>query len=111
MGFEASHPVLVPLFAEARGYLLRRQASPFYALGAGMGWSIQNPELSDYDVRWRGGAMAQMLLGYRFGRSLTLHTGVRWQHARATAPVRWWGGAGIREIQYWRFMLGVGYLL
>lgn len=113
--FTNGQPPLIPLFAEVRSYLLPRYASPFVALGAGIGFCVNQSQedLAAWErLHWRGGPMAQALAGYRIGHHLTLHTGVRWQRLSARSEAWWWQGGQERlQITHWRFMLGAGYLL
>lgn len=112
--FANSQPPVIPLFAEVRSYLLPRCASPFVALGVGIGFCVnqKQEELGVWErAHWRGGPMAQAMVGYRIGHHFTMHTGVRWQRLSRESEVwMWWGGQEHRQITHWRFMLGTGYL-
>jgi hypothetical protein len=75
---------IVPVFAEARGFLLKKNISPYYAVRVGHGFAPLNSEANVTEAR--GGAMIHTELGYRFGgrRAANFFAGVamHWQNAQ-----------------------------
>ena len=104
-----------PVFAELRGYLSSKKISPFYALGAGYGFSkrVNNSETA-WDgaaEKWRGGWMAQGQIGYRIGNHVMVHFGIRLQHKTRTWSYPWTQISGQDQILHKRLDIGIGLLL
>ena len=111
-------PVIVPLFAEARGYLLNRRITPFYSIGAG--WSFIGKEQKGFNnwgwenniENWKGGWMAQGQLGYRIGNHFLTYVGIRLQRLTLEWDNSAWGGGfGTDRHLKKRIEFGVGLLL
>jgi hypothetical protein len=108
-----------PVFAEIRGYMLPRNLSPYYALGAGWGFSDRR-NMSDFEggvSRWEGGWMAQGELGYRVGNHFLMYLGLRFQrqYRHFENPWGWWsngnGDRGTERHLRKRLQIGIGILL
>lgn len=101
-----------PLFAEVRGYLRANKISPFYAAGAGWGFSNKYSNVQNWgeNSRYKGGFMAQLQLGYRFGNHVTVHTGIRLQQKKREWSSIWSSDQGTDRILHRRFELGFGLL-
>lgn len=86
-GLDFYHPrgeeVILPIFAEVRGYFLESKITPFYALRAGYGIALKN-ERSGI-VGAQGGWMLNPVIGWRLGGraggNVTLDFGVKLQKA------------------------------
>lgn len=74
---------IVPVFAEARGYLMKRNISPYYAVRGGYGFATTSGETGVSETR--GGALCSVELGYRFSasRSVNFFAGVGMHLQRA----------------------------
>ncbi len=102
-----------PVFAEARGYFLRSNVSPFYALAAGWAFADQKNDQNNFTTTtetWRGGWMTQGQIGYRVGNHFTVHVGLRFQHKVRTWK-NWGNVKGVDRILHKRFDIGMGILL
>jgi opacity protein-like surface antigen len=106
-----------PVFAELRGYLLRKRVTPFYAVG--MGWAFTGADKDGaahfrwwgitQENNWRGGWLAQAQVGYRYGNHLLVYAGFRLQKKRLD-----WEGVNIYgsdRFLHKRIEAGVGFLL
>lgn len=101
-----------PVFLEARGYLMAKPVSPFYAAGAG--WGIAGGGSDDrfgYTDSWSGGWMAKAQLGYRFGNYFSMFAGLRFQRQDRNWTNTWDLSHGKDRILHQRFELGFGLLL
>lgn len=86
-GLDFYHPrgeeVILPVFAEVRGYFLERKITPYYALRAGYGIALRN-ERSGI-VGAEGGWMLNPVIGWRLGGrtsgNMTIDFGVKFQKA------------------------------
>ncbi len=67
---------IVPIFAEARGFFMAQNISPYYALRAGYGFALKNPDANN--TKASGGGTFSAELGYRFGgaKGVNFFTGV-----------------------------------
>ena len=108
-------PVNYPVFAEIRGYLLQKNVTPFYTLGAGYSWMARENGAVIIDGNnslWKGGYMLQGQIGYRIGNHFTVHGGIRLQRMQETWTSSWLSSFyGINTYLNKRFELGVGILL
>jgi hypothetical protein len=79
----------IPLFAEARGFFLAENISPYYALRAGYGFGLKNPDTNV--TKSSGGAAFSAELGYRFGGSkgVNFFTGVGVHFQKAEYNYQW----------------------
>lgn len=108
-----NEPAVYPVFAEVRGYLLPQRITPFYSLAGGWGFSGQKGTNAwGEDEDWKGGWMAQAIVGYRIGNHFSIQTGLRLQHRVREWSSNWWNPAtNTDRLLYKRIMLGVGILL
>ncbi|HLF63263.1 MAG TPA: hypothetical protein VI603_05910 [Saprospiraceae bacterium] len=100
---------IVPLFAEARGFFMAQNISPYYAVRAGYGFSLKNTE--NNITKTRGGMTFGAELGYRFGatRAVNFFTGVGVHFQKATYWYEWpWEGRFTDEVKYRRTELKFG---
>ena len=109
-------PPNYPVYAEIRGYLLQRNVTPFYTLGAG--YSFMPRQRNDVQIfdgnnsMWKGGYMLQGQIGYRIGNHFTVHGGVRLQRMTEEWTSSWLSSFyGTNTYLNKRFELGIGLLL
>ena len=102
---------IVPVYAEARGYLMKKNISPFYSVALGYGFASKG--IRDDISKARGGIMVSPNIGYRFGASnnanFTLSAGYKYQKASFTES---WGenNSRTRNFTYSRLNLKLGLL-
>lgn len=109
-------PAVYPVFAEMRGYISRRPISPYFAFGAGYGFSPKHKNgevIIDGPVEtWKGGWMAQGQLGYRVGNHFTVHLGIHLQRRSRAYTNGWWSSfVANDQILHKRLDIGIGILL
>ena len=101
---------LMPIYAEARGYLKQKNIAPFYSVGLGYAFAFKN-EQRDI-TKASGGIMFNPNIGYRFGATsganFTLSLGYKLQKASFT-QLRW-NGEIKRNYTYSRLNLRLGLL-
>jgi hypothetical protein len=102
---------IYPLFAEARGYLLKKPLTPYYSFCAGYGFAFKNRSAAIIDAE--GGAMFRGVLGLRLGASADTNVllGIGYQYQEAAFVRELFGGAGSQEIQeltFHRIVMRVG---
>jgi hypothetical protein len=72
-------PVFIPVFAEARGYFLKKRVSPYYAMQLGYAFPLTSS--GQNLLKARGGMLLHPAAGFRFGGSehlnFTLDFGIR----------------------------------
>ncbi len=113
-GIDAFEPssarLVVPVYAEARGYLLERIHSPFYSLGLGLGMPLKTPA-SDI-IGGKPGPMFYPSIGYRIGSNkdalFTLDLGFKLQ--KVTYEIQEWDSIRTEFMRYQRFTLRFGIL-
>ncbi len=96
-------------FAEARGYLMQKRMSPYYALSVGYGSAFQDEDRNIIEAK--GGALIYPAMGFRFGGSnganFTLDFGVKFQSG--TFVYRSWD-VQTHEMNYNRAVIRIGLL-
>lgn len=100
---------IVPLFVEARGFFMKQNISPYYALRAGYGFALKSSETNITEAQ--GGRMFGAELGYRFGgvRAVNFFAGVGVHFQKATYVYEWpWEGTFRDELDYRRTELKIG---
>jgi len=109
-----SGETLLPVFADVRGYLLKRNVSPMYKLQAGYGFAFKDEDRNMVDAE--GGLMWYPALGVRFGAAKSanfmLDFGVKVQKAdyifNASNFQTWWNIREVRvknDMTYRRFVV------
>ncbi|GJM33241.1 MAG: hypothetical protein DHS20C18_22420 [Saprospiraceae bacterium] len=101
---------LYPVFAEARGYLFKKNVSPYYAASVGYGFAFKdrNQEL----FKARGGLMFHPAIGLRLGGSksanMLVDVGYKFQNAYFERRFDFNGDIEERNIKYKRFTVRFG---
>ena len=102
--------ILVPVFIEARGYLLRQPVTPYYVFRTGYGFGVANERVG---IRSAGGGwMINPAIGWRLsarkGMDLTIDLGLKFQ----PATFEWRQGAerSNAELYYKRLNITIGFL-
>jgi len=98
----------IPVFAEVRGYLLKKNTTPMYRYQVGYGFGLKDLERNLF--KSEGGLYSYPAIGFRFGGksggNATLDIGYKIQMAKQ--HLRIWEGTEIRNITYNRFTLRCG---
>jgi len=100
---------IVPVYAEARGFLLPQRISPYYALKLGYGFALEDPINGTLDAK--GGIHFCPEFGVRFGgRTVNYYLGFEYKIQNATfRNTDWWnGGEFTDKVSYRRFELRTG---
>ncbi|MDZ4749482.1 MAG: hypothetical protein SH808_13425 [Saprospiraceae bacterium] len=100
---------IVPVYAEARGFLLPQRISPYYALKIGYGFALEDPINGTLDAK--GGIHFCPEFGVRFGgRTVNYYLGFEYKIQNATfRTTDWWnGGEFTDKVSYRRFELRTG---
>ena len=103
-----------PIFAEARGYVSSKPVTLFYTLGGGWAFTGRNSNSRwGYIDNWKGGWMAQGLVGYRLGNHFSVQAGIRLQQKHRDWSSSWDPNVltGSDRILQKRLILGLGVLL
>ncbi len=107
--------VTYPIFAELQGFLLPKNVTPFYNIGAGWAFTGRNSGEERWGKidRWKGSWMAQAAIGYRIGRHFTVQTGIRLQHKRRVWTSVWGPESDFGEdrILHKRLIVAIGMTL
>jgi hypothetical protein len=104
---------LVPVFAEARGFFVKKKISPYYAMKVGYGIALKN---QNFDVvEATGGIYFSPEIGVRFGgKNVNYYLGLEYklQNATYTSNFGGWGGDGTAtdKVTYRRTELRTGLL-
>jgi len=103
--------VIYALSAEARGYLLKRNLSPYYLFKAGYGYAHKGSSFLEAD----GGFFVNPSLGFRFngnsGANLTAEIGLSFQKAYLKQQTDGWNRAILeKDLIYQRFNFKIGIL-
>lgn len=102
---------IVPVYAEARGFLLPKKITPYYALKLGYGFALKDESRFVTDAS--GGLYVSPEIGVRFGGEISYYLGLEYklQNASFTSDGFDFGGAKITEkISYRRLELRTGLL-
>ncbi len=101
---------VIPVYAEARGYFMEKNTTPFYSVALGYGFAGKNENQGI--LEGSGGIMFNPNIGYRIGASaganFTLSFGYKLQKASFT-ELRW-NGEVKRDYTYNRLNLKLGLL-
>lgn len=106
-----SETATFPLFAEVRGYFLKKRVTPFYAVGTGWAFAgkTADPQWGGTED-WHGGWLLKAHLGTRLGNHFALYGGLSLQRKTRNWQSGWWGGEGQDRILNKRLELGVSVL-
>ncbi len=78
-----TNEVIMPIFAEVRGYFLPQKVTPYYTVRGGYGIAFKNRDVGIWNAQ--GGWMFNPAVGYRLGGSkgmnMTLDLGLKFQKA------------------------------
>lgn len=58
-------PLVLPVYAEARGYFLKKNTTPYYALSVGYGFAFKNEDQNI--TKAKGGLLLHPAIGFRLG--------------------------------------------
>ena len=100
---------MVPLYAEARGFLVPKRISPYYAVKLGYGFALEDPINGTLDTK--GGILFCPEFGVRFGgRTVNYYLGLEYKIQNATwRTTDWWnGGEFTDKVSYRRLELRTG---
>lgn len=100
---------IVPVYAEARGFLLAQRISPYYAVKLGYGFALEDPINGTLDAK--GGIHFCPEFGVRFGgRTVNYYLGLEYKIQNATFRTNdWWnGGEFTDKVSYRRLELRTG---
>ncbi|HQW02186.1 MAG: hypothetical protein IPN60_04010 [Saprospiraceae bacterium] len=100
---------MVPIYAEARGFLLPQRITPYYALKLGYGIALSDPINGTLDAK--GGVLFCPEFGVRFGgRTVSYYLGLEYKIQNATwRTTDWWnGGEFTDKVSYRRLELRTG---
>ncbi len=105
--------MVIPLFAEVRGYFKKTGRIPFYTLVAGYGWALKNE--SNWITEAEGGLMYGASLGWLLpargkNPALLLDVGYRSQKASFTTDFDFWNEETTRNYNYHRIVFRAGML-
>ncbi|NOT35882.1 MAG: hypothetical protein HOP11_00730 [Saprospiraceae bacterium] len=108
---EESYKAVIPVFTEARGYLLGKEKAYFYSIAGGYSWGLKDESYSITSAP--GGWMFHPALGIRFGAKKHFNTsidlGVRLQKARwIHEPQNDWLKSSEKQYFYKRFVIRIG---
>ena len=107
--FDADRDI-VPIFAEARGFLLQRKITPYYALKIGYGIALKSDEEFFGSIVARGGFHLSPEIGVRFGSGpVCYYFGGEYKLQNASYRTDWGeGGFFVDKISYRRFEFRTG---
>lgn len=107
----ANGPLVLPVYAEARGYFFKQHKTPYYALNVGYGFAFKNEDQNIIEAK--GGWLLHPAVGFRLGSSsdtnFLFDLGYKFQRAKLTRDISQWN----RETQeqrllYKRFSVRIG---
>ena len=104
---------IVPVFVEARGFLLPQKITPYYALKLGYGFGMKNEANGTLDAK--GGIHISPEVGVRFGGGdVSYYLGIEYKLQNATFVWNGWDWSGnttvTDKVSYRRFELRTGLL-
>jgi len=114
LGFDAYYPSsgqkFIPIYAEARGYMLNDWVTPMYSVAAGYGL-IPNTNSSDVNLTdKKGGLFFHPAIGFRVGAAenanFTIDFGFKYQ--KGSFVYNEWGNINSQEVKFQRFTLRTG---
>lgn len=82
----ANGPLVLPVYAEARGYFLKKNTTPYYALNVGYGFSFKDED--QRILKAQGGWLLHPAIGFRMGArdgvNFLFDVGYKFQHLTLT---------------------------
>lgn len=101
---------IIPIYAEARGYFMKKPFSPYYSLNAGYGFALINDTWNMTDAK--GGIMLHPKIGFRFpSRSnATFITEFGFLYQEAEFTFDGWSGRYQDNVSFKRFSMSFGVL-
>jgi len=98
----------VPLFAEARGFLVKEKISPYYAVKLGYAFALKDEFSSE--IESKGGAYFSPEFGVRFGsRAVNYYLGLEYKIMSATYVNDFgWDGTSTDKVTYRRIEMRTG---
>lgn len=103
---------MLPLFAEARGYLQEKNNSMFWSLAAGYGFPLRASSEDQQLNRFEGGYMLHPAIGYRLGAdkglNVVIDAGYKFQKALTEREFLFSGEILLRDVLYRRLCLRIG---
>lgn len=107
----ANGPLILPVYAEARGYFLKKNKTPYYTLDVGYGFAFRDED--QQIIKAKGGWLLHPAIGFRLGARDSINflfdLGYKFQQATLTRDFSGW----TRDIQeqqllYKRFSVRAG---
>ncbi len=103
--------LVLPVFAEMRGYLNANNWSPYYSVSLGYGFAFKDEEVGITAAK--GGIMLHPAFGFRMGAredmNFLFDLGYRFQHVTLTKVFNFWNvETQVQDIWYRRFSLRIG---
>jgi len=100
---------MLPVFVETRGFMLKKNFSPYYAIRVGHGFALTSDQSDISEAK--GGSLFHAELGYRFGGSRAVNflagLGMHWQKAQYRQE--WpWESVFLDRVTYRRTELRLG---
>ena len=102
--------MVVPIFAEVRGYLLPRNVSLYYSVRGGYGIAVKgrNIDVWGSENGWMFNPALGWRLGGRQGMNFTLDLGLKFQ--KASFDYRWGSERSTLDLVYRRLDMRIGFL-
>jgi hypothetical protein len=106
---------MMPLFAEARGYLQKKNRSLYWAVAGGYGFPLRASTDNQSVRRFEGGYMFHPAIGYRLGAdkglNVTVDFGYKFQKSLTEREFISTGEILLRDVLYRRLCLRIGVVL
>ncbi|MFN7120263.1 MAG: hypothetical protein ACK4TA_25970 [Saprospiraceae bacterium] len=107
----ANGPLVLPVYAEARGYFLKKNKTPYYALNLGYGFAFKDEDQGI--LKAKGGLLLHPAIGFRLGArdsvNFLFDLGYKFQWATLTRNFGGWSRETLeQELVYKRFSVRLG---
>ncbi|MEZ4992381.1 MAG: hypothetical protein R2824_18295 [Saprospiraceae bacterium] len=103
---------ILPLFLEARGYLQKKNRSPYWSLAGGYGFPLRASSDNQEVRRFEGGLMLHPAVGYRLGAdkglNVVIDIGYKFQKALTEREFLSTGEILLRDVLYRRLCIRIG---
>jgi len=108
---DANGPLILPVYAEARGYFLKKNKTPYYALNVGYGFAFKDED--QRIIQAKGGLLIHPAIGFRLGASnssnFLFDLGYKFQWATLTRNFsQWTPDIQVQELLFKRFSVRLG---